>query len=79
MITEKERTRKNIEGLHKAIRFCSEAILEHLNNIESTNIHKIQKVLSESFSSNIINTSIDKLKQEGMIFEPRRNEIRRVN
>ena len=78
MITEKERTRKNIEGLNKAIRLCSEAILEHLTSIESTNIYKLEKFLSESFSSNIINTSIDKLKQEGMIFEPRRNEIKRV-
>ena len=69
---------KKIQEYWNNIRFCSEAILEHLNNIESTNIHKIQKVLSESFSIDIINTSIDKLKQEGMIFEPRRNQIRRV-
>jgi len=60
------------------IKYCCEQIIKEIDN-DNTNTKEIQKVLSESFSIDLINTSIDKLKQEGMIFEPRRNEIRRVN
>lgn len=60
------------------VKHCSYSILEEIRENNNTNTHNIEKVLSESFSIDIITKSFDKLKQEGNIFEPKRNEWRIV-
>lgn len=65
------------------VKDCSSSILSHLKEnedkgVSTTNINEIKKVFSELFTEDTIDKSLAQLKHERVIFEPRKNEWRKI-